>query len=114
MSLAFAMPFEITVISFLWGVFDATARGKSIQAQSIPSFAYFREPFFLLEYVPQRHRTGCSVVPQRRPERNRVRHCAHLVTFDLFPPNQGKAAVKRLSSVVDQLSIVVMVLLNSL
>jgi hypothetical protein len=36
------------------------------------------------------------------------------VTFDLFRPNEGKTAVNGLSRVVDQLSILVKVFLNSL
>ena len=36
------------------------------------------------------------------------------MTFDLFRPNEGETVVKRLSSLVDQLSINVKVFLNSL
>jgi len=42
------MPFEITVISYFFGVcLTQSAQRNSIQAQTIPSFGYFREPLFL-------------------------------------------------------------------
>ena len=89
-----------------------SAQRNSIQAQTIPSFGYFREPLFPIEYVQQGHRVACSVVPHRRPDPGPALG-ALKVTFDLFRPNEGKTAVKGLSSVVDQLSIIVRVFLNS-
>jgi hypothetical protein len=108
------MPFEITVISsfFLGGYLTKSAQGNSIQAQSIPSFAYFREWLFPIEYVQQRHRVTCSVDPHQRSDPGPALG-ALKVTFDLFRPNEEKTAVTGLSSVVDQLSIVVEIFLNS-
>ncbi|MGB6686270.1 MAG: hypothetical protein WBE76_00340, partial [Terracidiphilus sp.] len=53
---------------FLGGCLTQSAQGNSIQAQSIPSFAYFRDPLFPIEYAQQRHRVACIVVPHRRPD----------------------------------------------
>jgi hypothetical protein len=57
---------------------------------------------------------ACSVVPHRRARPSPGPALSALkVTFDLFRPNEGKTAVKGLSIVVDQLSIIVKVFLNS-
>ena len=51
---------------------------------------------------------ACSGVPHRRPDPGPALGALKR-TFDLFRPNEGKTAVKRLSSRVDQLSIIVKV-----
>jgi hypothetical protein len=61
---------------------------------------------------------ACSGVPHRRPDPGPALGALKLgalklgalkMTFDLFRPNEGETAVKRLSCQVDQLSIIVKV-----